>query len=460
MKLNPDKLKLNRLIQSVVRLNGKMNQWLDWRQLQVLEEAYQGAREIEALEEQHFNGDKIAYTPNQSKTVFDYVQSLRDRQLLRIRVNLTQFRVGGFFLGRQFPTSTTNIDTLKENDLTCNLPLSLEAEVLAKLNFIDSVISKYRELSEENFDFSTTNALVQDADSTTTESLTTLNKETSKDSIAKIIDPPTIAANPNQTQRKKSGFFLGGFSLNKELDPEYEQQVVTALRLRRQQSKLALRWLLILLLVPLLVQVFTKNLIFDPLLGSYSDKNPTKVELSREIQEEILTEFNYIKEGLEVRNLLGLLPELTEEQKRERLHEALVDLWRESRNQAQNGLKNILADGVAIAAFAGLIYFNRSKLVAIRSFSNRSFLSLSDPAKVFLFILVTDMFVGFHSAEGWEVLLEAIAHHFGFPESKAAINIFIATVPVIIDSCIKFAIFSYLTRFSPSASAIYERMNT
>ncbi|MCU0527315.1 MAG: hypothetical protein MUF72_21115 [Elainella sp. Prado103] len=75
-------------------------------------------------------------------------------------------------------------------------------------------------------------------------------------------------------------------------------------------------------------------------------------------------------------------------------------------------------------------------------------------------ILITDMFVGFHSTEGWEVILEGFLHHFGLPESKALINGFIATILVVIDSCIKFWIFSYLTRYSPSASTIYARMNT
>ena len=70
------------------------------------------------------------------------------------------------------------------------------------------------------------------------------------------------------------------------------------------------------------------------------------------------------------------------------------------------------------------------------------------------------MFVGFHSAEGWDVILESLAKHFGLPENQAAIKAFIATVPVIADACIKFWIFSYLTRYSPSTSAIYERMNT
>ena len=57
-------------------------------------------------------------------------------------------------------------------------------------------------------------------------------------------------------------------------------------------------------------------------------------------------------------------------------------------------------------------------------------------------------------------ILEGIIHHFSLPESKVFINGFIATVPVIIDAYIKFWIFSYLTRYSPSTSAIYERMHT
>ncbi|HHP7245625.1 MAG TPA: hypothetical protein ACFE0H_13155 [Elainellaceae cyanobacterium] len=53
-----------------------------------------------------------------------------------------------------------------------------------------------------------------------------------------------------------------------------------------------------------------------------------------------------------------------------------------------------------------------------------------------------------------------LTHHFGLPERPNAINLFIATVPVMMGSCIKFWIFNYLTRFSSSSSAIFERMNT
>jgi CemA family len=105
------------------------------------------------------------------------------------------------------------------------------------------------------------------------------------------------------------------------------------------------------------------------------------------------------------------------------------------------------------------VYLNRDKLLILRQFINRTFLGLSDPTKVLLFILITDLFVGFHSAEGWEVILESIATHFGLSENRTLIYLFIATVPVAIDSCTKFWIFTYFTRYSPTSSAIYERMN-
>ena len=69
------------------------------------------------------------------------------------------------------------------------------------------------------------------------------------------------------------------------------------------------------------------------------------------------------------------------------------------------------------------------------------------------------MFVGFHSAHGWEVILGGILHHFGLPENQSLIFLFIATVPVILDAIFKYWIFRYLSRMSPSAAATYRNMN-
>lgn len=423
----------------------RFNYWLNQRQIQLLESAYQSAQDIKALEDQYFQGNPIAYHPNSKKTVVDYVKSLRDHHLLTIRFNLSQFKLNSFLWN---PQSLSQEETFQSVGIA-------DIEIIEKLDFIDGVIKKYRDDSQD--------ALINSLANTSTPIKLTpeeLKVENNESAIARTLDTPIISATSIITPQPKNNWLNWGWFGGNKVKPEYEQQVVQELRIRRIQDQVARRWILILFLIPLLVQVAVKNIVFNPLMGNYSDKYPTKIELSSGIQEEFLQEYSFFKEGLEIKQLLSGKPMLSEEEKEEKLSEKATEIWRESRNRALNGLKNVLSDGVALLAFGGLVYFNRTKITVLRSFSNRTFLNLSDPLKVFLFILITDMFVGFHSAEGWEVLLEGAIAHFGLPESRVAVNGFIATVPVIIDSCIKFWIFSYLTRYSPAASAIYERMNT
>jgi len=102
---------------------------------------------------------------------------------------------------------------------------------------------------------------------------------------------------------------------------------------------------------------------------------------------------------------------------------------------------------------------NREGLEILKSFIDETVYGLSDSAKAFIIILFTDMFVGFHSPHGWEVLLEGLAKHLGLPANRNFIFLFIATFPVILDTIFKYWIFRYLNRISPSAVATYKNMN-
>ncbi|MBO3460187.1 hypothetical protein G7B40_000395 [Aetokthonos hydrillicola Thurmond2011] len=462
MNINFKRLNLNQFKQYTLKLDN----WLTQRHIHLLDEAYKEAQEIKALEDKYFNGGKITYTSQQSKIFFDYVQTLRDRQLWKIRLNLAQFGLYSYVLHNRYLKKNTSskdfgepliITESEEKQPVRTMNDHLENVIVEKLNFIDSVIYKYRETPQTEVE----TPAVQPLSATTPTQIVNPIRQKNEQATARTIDIATIEADSNQNnQSLRFDFFRNLYAVGKEISSEHEQEVIKNLRLRRKKNKIAVRWLFILLIVPIVVQIITKNVIFEPLITSYSERDPTKVELSQEIKEHFLKEFTEFKEELEIRQLLELRPPMTEAEEKKRFKEVAVDLWRESREEARNGIQNLLADSVALVVFVGLVYFNRAKLSVIRNFSNQTFLNLSDPLKVFFFILVTDMFVGFHSAEGWDVLLQNFTHHFGLPENEAAIKTFIATVPVIMDSCIKFWIFSYLTRFSPSASAIFERMNS
>ena len=497
--------------------------WLTRRHNQVLANAYAAAQEIRALETQYCGGQPVIDVEAVGQTIYDYVRSLCDRKLLIIRNNLTQFKINSFLIAHpiepgerspspdSFPIQDTDtLHTLAEKTVLANgseAHSTVEKNVtdlhsakhsadsiIHKLAFIESVIAPYRD------PYATLNAPViaspnpptktaqkqaessrQPSASAQKPSSKTNRQKPGSRKQNKSRDP--MMANPALFDLSASALtsqttdpalqqvevaasdlarpgLLGSFSMNKQQTAQYEQQVVQELRQWRQQSRQALRWVAILIIVPVLVAILAKQTVFGPLLGNYSNTNPTKVQLNEEIQSEFVANLAAFKSELEIRDLLKLSPPLDAEATREKLSEKAAELWQEARDEELNGLKNVLADGTATLAFIALTVFNRRRLTVIRAFANRAFLSLSDPVKIFLFILVTDMFVGFHSAEGWDAILSGLSLHFGIAEHPNAINIFVATVPVAMDSFIKFWIFNYLTRFSPTSSAIFERMNS
>jgi len=394
----------------------KIKQLVNQTYLAALEDAYQGALTIKEIENKHFNGNPISFKTEQGKAIYDYLQPQLEKQLLRIRLKLTQFRLSGFLI-----PSNAQINTIQDNNHS-------EALILEKLAFINSVIAGYNQ---------------------------TIKSET-KQPVTIVNLPPRLT----QTETIQQGSFRETLSkIKKELTADYEQEKINELRYLRKNQRIAIKWLLILLIIPIIVQITSRNLIFEPLLNNFRDENPAKVKISQEIEEHFLLEYTRFKEELELKDLLIENFNLSEEKKREQLKEKASEMFREAGYRTLDGFKNILADLTALISFIVLVYMGRNQLTIVRAFIHRYFQSFNDTTKVFLIILITDLFVGFHSAEGWEVLLGGLSTHLGIPENKALIYGFIATVPVIADASIKFWVFNYLTRSSPSAVAVLEKMN-
>ena len=136
-----------------------------------------------------------------------------------------------------------------------------------------------------------------------------------------------------------------------------------------------------------------------------------------------------------------------------------VELAQYYSEESTDAIKNLLSDFMSVSAVAYLIITGTKQISVLKSFVNELIYGLSDTAKAFLIILLTDIFVGFHSAHGWEVILENGLRHFGLPENRDIIFLFIATFPVLLDTVFKYWIFRYLNQVSPSAVATYHEMN-
>ncbi len=126
--------------------------------------------------------------------------------------------------------------------------------------------------------------------------------------------------------------------------------------------------------------------------------------------------------------------------------------------QTISAIANVFGDFVTLITIAFLFVLMKPQIIILKSFLTESIYSLSDTTKSFLLILLTDLLVGFHSPRGWEIIIEILLRHFGLPENQDFVFLFVATLPVLLDTVFKYWIFRYLNQISPSTVATYHSM--
>lgn len=127
-------------------------------------------------------------------------------------------------------------------------------------------------------------------------------------------------------------------------------------------------------------------------------------------------------------------------------------------NQSIIAVTNLIGDFITFLVISLLLVYMKPQISILKSFLTESIYSLNDTKKSFLLILGTDLLVGFHSPRGWEICLQLVLQHFGFPENKDFIFLFVASFPVLLDTVFKYWIFRYLNKISPSTVATYHSM--
>lgn len=244
-----------------------------------------------------------------------------------------------------------------------------------------------------------------------------------------------------------------------DLNPNAEAEVIQRFRVSRSKTKTSISFLLLLILVPLVTQQVSKNFLVTPLVNRFIGDTPAQIFINSEMKEEAFHELQAFEEELKFTSLLSESSAFSAEEIESLVKEKAVEIAEEFRGKSRGAIGNIFADILATISFGLVLTANQQKVAVLKSFLDEIVYGLSDSAKAFVIILCTDIFVGFHSPHGWEVVLEGLANHLGVAPNKSAISLFIATVPVILDTIFKYWIFRYLSRISPSAVATLRNMN-
>ncbi|MGF1587985.1 MAG: proton extrusion protein PcxA [Pleurocapsa sp.] len=437
--------------------------WLSATPERALDAAYRAAIRIKAIEDDHFDGQIVSSgSIEYSESVIKVFMADVSNYLSTINARLAEFRLSRGLL--IFSNSQPNDSNQSIVRYTNGFDDTRELTVLEKLAFIDAVTYKYK------------NPQVKDLEITPTRRL-----EKSQKNNRLIINKNNRSIALNKSRQEKNGkdpgtetitdktsvlprsFMRTLNRIKQEIDPkaeDTEEEVVKRFRKSRNKTAISIRFLLILIIVPLLTHQVTKSILITPLVQKYFANHQQQVLfINQDMEEEAFMELNRYEEKLRFQSMIGLIPALSDEEEEAEIRERALELSEEFQARGINAIGNVFADFFSLTAFAAIIFFCKREIQIIKSFLDEIAYGLSDSAKAFLIILLTDMFVGYHSPHGWEIILEGIARHLGLPENRDFNFLFIATFPVILDTVLKYWIFRYLNRISPSSVATYKNMN-
>ena len=142
----------------------------------------------------------------------------------------------------------------------------------------------------------------------------------------------------------------------------------------------------------------------------------------------------------------------------QRLQEKTMDLANRYNDQSIEAITNIFADFFSFLTLCYLLFALEIQINITKSFLFEVFFGLDDSKKSLLILLMTDLLVGYHSSNLWELFFEFLFNHYGFPESQTGIFLLVATLPVLLDVLFKYLIFRQLNRAAPATVATYRAM--
>ncbi|MBD2152119.1 hypothetical protein H6F44_18625 [Pseudanabaena sp. FACHB-1277] len=492
-----------------ISLFQNITNWVKNTPERAINDAFEAAVSIKRLEEENFNGNRVANDGTFGQSVFSVFEIQLQKYLEYINARLKFYKFSAKLTDLQarpdLPQANNAIAKLTVNQQT-NDPVSrgqLSANQLAgnsrrfslyqKLAFIDYTLERYNKVSDRTID------ITADTSRNSATGLTRDNPAAQEDEKFQLFKSDR-AKSYRQTRQpvtpiEKSilpGSFLKAFDRVKrnlsDSYTEYERDIVEELRQSRQRINKAIRYIILLIIAVLAVQILSKTLIYSPMINSFVDNKTMAVRFSPAIEERAFAELRAAKEKIEfdfmIKSIMreqseshGLRditqekvtePPIAEQENKARspeeslealIREESLTILRKYNAESLNGVKNLLADITAAFVFYLFLLSGRQELITIKEFLDEFLYSLNDNAKAFLIIISTDTFVGFHSSEGWDALLTLIFQHFGLPENKILAQSFISTVPVFLDGLFKFWIFQYLTQASPATATIYREMN-
>lgn len=400
-----------------------------------------------------------------------------------------------------FSNNNQNQDSIFLNNFKAKLSNFLNSRKRTNTGFDDI------ENEQKNFVNSSSNRSSQPRDTTkkVQNSRTTRVNENSKQQVVSITYEE-IGLFPRSFNRVFDRFF-------KQLFFDVENLVIQEYRFYRYLFLTTVKCVFILLFVPLSINFIAKNYLVRPITEYYWNTHQPEIFLNSYQQKRAFTELQEFEEKIYFESLIlstssekklinqnesvknleenslkrefksdklrleeqnsqsitlplnstipfkhSYEPEFFSESVQNRLHEKILELAVHYNEESIEAITNFFADLISFASLCYLFFALEIQINITKSFLLEVFFGLDDSKKSLFILFITDLLVGYHSPNIWELFFSSFFDHYGLPESETTIFLLVATLPVLLDVLFKYLIFRHLNRASPATVATYHAM--
>nr|YP_009338642.1 chloroplast envelope membrane protein [Averrhoa carambola]ANU80166.1 chloroplast envelope membrane protein [Averrhoa carambola]QWE50149.1 chloroplast envelope membrane protein [Averrhoa carambola] len=202
---------------------------------------------------------------------------------------------------------------------------------------------------------------------------------------------------------------------------------------------------------------FNKSL--EAWVSNWWNTNQSETFLNDIQEKSILEKFIELEELFLLDEMIKEYPETHLQRLRIGIHKETIQLIKMHNEDRVHTILHFSTNIISFLILSGYSILGNEELFILNSWVQEFLYNLSDTIKAFSILLLTDLCIGFHSPHGWELMIGSIYKDFGFAHNDQIISGLVSTFPVILDTILKYWIFRYLNRVSPSLVVIYHSMN-
>jgi hypothetical protein len=300
--------------------------WISNTPERAIDEAFESAVNIKRIEEENFNGNKIANDGSFGNSVFSVFEIKLQKYLSNINNRLNFYKISASLPYFQPQSSSNSANTAiakyapnnQELDPVSNGQLSANQlggnsrkfSLYQKLAFIDYTLERYNESGDRPRVIDVANVATnpsggnnyasnrQDVDMQEEDEKFQMFKNAKSKNFRRTPQPVT----PIEKSILPGSFFKAFDRVKRNLSgsySDYEKGIVEELRQSRTRINKALRYIVVLVISVIAVQFLSKALIFSPMINSFANTNDMSVKFSPAIEDKAFKALQAAKERIE-----------------------------------------------------------------------------------------------------------------------------------------------------------------